>query len=100
MRAAVEEIASGLTSCRALVRAAAQSQPEAVPLLVLVELDARGCPELVAPAFLDVAPGTFALTDALHCLMKRLEQASYPAVGAPVVLPFHIDVEAAARPPS
>ncbi|MDB4994160.1 MAG: hypothetical protein JWM74_1592 [Myxococcaceae bacterium] len=82
--------------CRALAMRAGAERPGTIELLVHVHADGR--PWLVAPAVFDFEPGEYALTDAVECLVRRLETTSFPPPKSDVTLSIPIELPAAPAP--
>jgi hypothetical protein len=88
--AGFDESSASILPCAELATAAAAESPG--ERLVLVHLRPDGRPWLVAPASLDLEPDRWAVTDALYCIIRRLEETTYPAPGVEVTmsLPFEL----------
>ena len=94
--AAVEAGLPGVSAliepCRELARDAATEVP--ITVTMLIQIDPTGRPWLVAPASLDIEPGSYALTDAIECVTRRLEATSFPAPGSEVTVSIPIEIAA------
>ncbi len=82
--------------CRALAMRAGAERPGTIELLVHIHPD--GKPWLVAPAVFDFEPGEYTRTDAVECLVRRLETTTFPPPASDVTLSIPIELPAAPAP--